>query len=139
MELMTSLPLMWLGAYVTLLVLTLGPWVGLSWLLDLRDRRQARLRDAVLRLMTSEDVRSRIRIDVRCALLSRGGVVTVDMSACSREEIWEAVARLSHGLPPRARVAVLGALDGQRTAVLRLEPPTRRPLGYPAPASAPGC
>lgn len=139
MELVTSLPLIWLGAYLAMLALALGPWVGLSWLLDLRDRRRARLRDAVLRLMTSEDVRRRIRIDVRSALLSRGDVVTVDMSACSQEEIWEAVTRLSRGLPPRVRVAVLGALDGQWTAVFRLPPSGGRPLGPPAPASAPGC
>jgi len=49
MELMTQLRLMTLGAYVFLLVLTLGPLLGLSWLLDLRDRRRARLREAVLR------------------------------------------------------------------------------------------
>lgn len=138
MEPVTSLPLMWLGAYIALLVLTLAPWVGLSWLLDRRDRRRARLREAVLRSITSEDVRRRIRIDVRSALLSRGGVVTVDMSACPREEIWEVVTRLSHGLPPRVGVAVLGSIEGQGIAVFRLEPPRRRPLQQPAPASAPG-
>lgn len=139
MDMMTQLKLMTLGAYVALLALTLGPLLSLAWLLELRDRRRVRLRDAVLRLMTSEDVRRRIRIDVRSALLSRGGVVTVDMSACSREEIWEAATWLSHGLPPRVRVAVVGALDGRGTAVFRLEPPGRRPLARPAPASAPGC
>lgn len=49
MELMTQLKLMVVGAYVALVVLTLGTLLGLSWLLDLRDRRQARLPDAALR------------------------------------------------------------------------------------------
>lgn len=139
MELATSLPLMWLGGYMALLVLALAPWVGLSWLLDRRDRRRARLREAVLQLATSEDLRGRVKVDVRSALFSRGGVVTLDMGACSREEIGEAVRRLASELPPRVRVAVLGALAGRRTAVLRLEPSRRRPLGHPAPAHARGC
>lgn len=139
MDMMTQLKLMTLGAYVALLALTLGPLLSLAWLLELRDRRQSRLRDAVLRHVTSEEVRRRIRVDVRCALFSRKGLVTLDMSGCSRKEIWEAVTRLSHRLPPRVRVAVFGALDGQFPAAFRLEPPGRRPLARPAPASAPGC
>lgn len=41
MDAMTQLRLMTLGAYVVLLVLTLGPLLGLSWLLALRDRTGA--------------------------------------------------------------------------------------------------
>lgn len=41
MDMMTQLKLMTLGAYVALLALTLGPLVGLSWLLDLRSRTDA--------------------------------------------------------------------------------------------------
>lgn len=138
MELMAQLKLMVLGASVALFALTLGPLLGLSWLLDLRDRRQSRLREAVLRQITSEDVRRRIRVEVRCALLSRRGVVTIDMSGCSRDEFWDSAARLSHRLPPRVRVMVLGAFDGQWAAVFRLEPSRRRPLGHSEPVPA-GC
>lgn len=139
MDAMAQLRLMVLGGLLAVFLVTGGPLLALSWLLDLRDRRQSRLREAVLRHVTAEEVRRRIRVDVRCALFSRKGLVTLDMSACSREEIWEAVTRLSHRLPPRVRVAVFGALDGQRTAVFRLPPAGRRPLEHPAPASAPGC
>lgn len=48
MGVMTQLRLMVLGASVALVALTLGPLLGLAWLLELRDRRQSGLRDAVL-------------------------------------------------------------------------------------------
>jgi hypothetical protein len=68
---------------------------------------------------------------VRCAVFSSRSTVAVDMQGCSRDEIWEAIARWSPHLPPRARLLVKGTVDRGRTADVTLEASRR------ASASAP--
>jgi hypothetical protein len=43
-------------------------------------------------------------------VLARRGGVEVDMRDCSRDEIWDAVARWSAGLPSGVRLIVRGGL-----------------------------
>ncbi|HEV8662517.1 MAG TPA: hypothetical protein VGT06_05145, partial [Candidatus Methylomirabilis sp.] len=66
----------------------------------------------------------------RCALFSPRSVVAVDMRACSRDEIWEAVGRLSRRLPPRVRLVVDGTLDPQCPATFTVETTSPLPLRH---------
>ncbi len=60
---------------------------------------------------SSQDVRSDIAVQVHCALFSRRSVVTVDMRACSREAVWDAMARLRRALPPEVALRVVSRMD----------------------------
>ena len=93
------------------LVAGLGPVGVLIALLNRRDRREATLLGAVCAQFSAQTVRSDIAIRVRWALLSRRGAVTVDMRACTREEVWEAIARLRSALPPHVRLRLEGTMD----------------------------
>ncbi|MBI4610376.1 MAG: hypothetical protein HY726_15375 [Candidatus Rokubacteria bacterium] len=139
MDQMTQLRLMVLVALSASWALILGTGMGVSWLLDRRDRRRSGLRSTVLAQLASDDVRRRVGIKVRCGLLSRRGVVALDMSACSRNEIWETVSRLRHHLSPGVRVVVLGSLEGKFPAAFTLETTSAPPLGRAQPAPAPTC
>lgn len=124
--------LMPLGGLVAMIGLTYGPVVGLMALLNLRDRRQSRLHGSVLTQFGSLALRGRVAIQTRCALLSPRSVVAVDMRACSRDEIWEAVGRLSRSLPPRVRLVVDGTLDPQLPATFTVEATQPLPLRHPS-------
>lgn len=121
------------GVAVLVLVfgLTVGPILGLMLLLNDRDRRQAA---ALARMwdLTPRDLRDVISIQVRTGILSRRSVVTVDMGACSREAIWEAVPRWRAGLGPHVRLLVNGKLQGGMEAAFIVEPACRPPLCRPA-------
>lgn len=52
-------------------------------------------------------------------MFSRKGVVMLDISACTRHQIWDAVTRLYHSLPQYVRLVVNGAVDQQFTTTLR--------------------
>jgi alkylhydroperoxidase family enzyme len=106
-------------------LLTLGPVFGLMLLLNRRDRRHAALLGLVWE-RTPRDLASLIAVQVRCAVYSSRCMVTVEMQPCSRDEIWEAIARWSPHLPPRARLLVKGTVDRGRTADVTLEA-RRRP------------
>ncbi|HYB73134.1 MAG TPA: hypothetical protein VED18_07170, partial [Candidatus Sulfotelmatobacter sp.] len=73
----------------------------------------------------------RIVFEVRCGLFSRRRFVAVDMRECSRDEIWEAIARWCAGLPPHTRLQVDGRLDGGLPAKFRIETACRPPLCRP--------
>lgn len=132
--------LMQVGGLVLMIGMTYGPVVALLGLLNLRDHRQARLLGSVMQWFPPREFGGRVAIDVRCAVLSPRSVVTLDMRACSHEEIWHVVARLSRSLSPTVRVLVDGTIDPRFPAPVRLAIPGRRPLAFPSsgpPASAP--
>lgn len=120
------------GGLLVGIALSYGPVVGLMTLLNLRDRRQSRLHGSVLTQFGSLALRGRVAIQTRCAVLSPRSLVTVDMRACSRDEIWEAVGRLSQSLPPRVRLVVDGTLDPQLPATFTVEATRPLPLRHPS-------
>lgn len=124
--------LMQLGGLAGILVLTLGPVVALVELLNLRDRRQLTLLNTVCAQFSAQAVRSDIAVQVHCALFSRRSVVTVDMRACSPDEIWDAIMRLSQRLPPHVRLVVDGTVNRQLPATFTVEATVRPPLCSPS-------
>ncbi|MCI0372096.1 MAG: hypothetical protein L0214_12170 [candidate division NC10 bacterium] len=103
------------------LALTFGPLVALLVLLNVRDRRQSLLLAAVLRQVAFPDYRGRVAAEVRCAMFSRRSVVRFYMLAWSRDEIWDAIARLSRVLSPHVRLVVEGRLDREFPARFTVE------------------
>ncbi|MGH7394159.1 MAG: hypothetical protein ACREJF_00955 [Candidatus Methylomirabilales bacterium] len=122
---------MQVGSLLLVIALTYGPVVGLMALLNLRDRRESAVLGVVLKQLASRDLLGRIAIRIRCALLSPRSVVAIDMRACSRDEIWEAVRRLCQGLPPPARLVVDGRVDPQLPATVTVEATSSPPLCHP--------
>lgn len=137
MDPITQLKLLALAAWAALAALALGTDLGVMWLFERRDRRQSTLLGQVRGQLASDELRPRVGISVRYALLGWKGVVTLDMRACSRDEVWETTSRVSRCLPPGVRLVVLGALDRAPAAAFRLE--TTRGLAQPRPAPARGC
>jgi hypothetical protein len=113
------------GGLAVVALSTVGPVFGLMLLLNRRDHRRAALLGMVWE-RTPRDLAGLIAVQTRCALFSSRSVVTVEMRACSRDEVWEAIARWSPHLPPRARLLVKGTVDGGGTADVTLEA-SRRP------------
>lgn len=105
---------------VMIILLAIGPIYGLMLLLNRRDRRRDQLL-AMLWDLTPGDLRSRIAIQVRAAILSSRSVVTIFMLDGSPEEIWEAFGRWCPQLPPHTRLLVEGAFGCGLPAVLRVE------------------
>lgn len=125
------------GGFLLVVTLTVGPVLALMLLLNARDRRKATMLDAAWRLAL-EDLRDQIAIQIHSPLLSRHSVVAVDMCECSRDEVWEAIARWYAGLPPRARLVVNGSMDRGLQASFTVETACRRPLCRPQHASVSG-
>lgn len=120
--------LMVVGRLTVFLALTLGtPLVWLA-LLNLRDRRQASVLHAVLREISSRELLGRVAVRVRCGVLSRRCVATVSILACSRNEIWEIMARLSGRLSPQVRLEVTGPVDRQFLATFTVKTTSGPPL-----------
>ncbi len=105
---------------VLVFLLAVGPIYGMMLLLNRRDRRREHLLGMLWHL-TPWDLRSRIAIQARVAILSSRSVVTVYMLDSSREEIWEAFGRWCPQLPPRTRLLVEGAFGCGLPAVLQVE------------------
>ncbi len=112
-----------------------APLIGLLLLLNLRDRRVATLRHVVLAALPLHELRGLIAVRARCAMFSRKSTVTLDMFACTRDQVWDAVTCLYHSLPQHVRLVVNGAVDQQFTTTLTLETGGRRPLYPPRQAS----
>lgn len=128
-----------LGGFILIVALTFGPLVILIELLNRRDRRQSLLLAAVLRQFDSPDYRGRVAAQVRCGIFSGSSVVRVSMLAWSRDEIWDAITRLSQVLPPQIRVVVEGTLDPRSPFPFTVETKGWRPLLTPyRPSVAPG-
>ncbi len=114
----------------------LAPIVGLALLQNCRDRRRAALLDTVW-LLTPFALRDSIAVEVRCSIFSRRGLVAVDMRACSRDEIWEAIARWCPALPPHVRLLVDGRMDGGPPATFTIATACRSALCHrPRPSAA---
>jgi hypothetical protein len=127
--------LMQLGGFLLVVGITYGPVVGLLELLNLRDRRQSRLLGRVMKELPAGEFGGRLAVQVRSALLSRRSVVTLDMRACSRDEIWQTVARLSRSLPAGIRLVVDGTVDPSCPSPVTLAVPGRRRLACPSQPS----
>lgn len=113
--------LMELWRLVVMVVVTVGPVVGLALLLNRRDRRRARLLGAVASEVGSPDLRGRVGLEVRCGVLSLGCRVAVHMLASSGEEVLDVLARLSRSLSPRVRLVVDGSVGGDRWTAFAFE------------------
>ncbi|MBI4610375.1 MAG: hypothetical protein HY726_15370 [Candidatus Rokubacteria bacterium] len=98
-------------AAIGVATLVLGGPLAWTILLNLRDRRQARLLRTVLDQLSSRELRGRIAVEVRCALLSADSQVAVHVLTFSQEELWEIMTRLAQRLAPRVRLEVSGQLD----------------------------
>jgi hypothetical protein len=96
-------------------------------LLNRRDRRQLALAHGVLDRVNSRDLRGRVAVQARSGLLWGRSVVTVDVLASSRNEVWEIMTRLSRHLSPRVRLEVTGEIDQDLIATLVVEPMRRLP------------
>jgi len=119
------------GGVALVLLLTVGPVFGLLLLLNARDRRHAALLGLMWEL-TPRNLAGLIAIQVRCTLCSSRSEVTVDMQACSRDEIWEAIGRWSPHLPARARLLVKGTMDGGRLAHITLGASRQPSASFPS-------
>lgn len=128
--------LMQLGGLILMVGITYGPVVGLLELLNLRDRRRSWLLGSVMKELAARHFSGRIAVHVHCALLSRRSVVRLDMRGCSRDEIWQALARLSRSLPPAVRLRVDGIVDPECPAPVTLTIPNARCLSSPPQPSA---
>ena len=109
-----------IASHVLSLVLAVGPvaaLIVLFALLNHRDRRQARLLSLVARQFSGKALRSDIVIGARCGLLAGGAVVSVDIRH-DGGEVWPAVERLGHTLPPRVRLVVTGTPPPDQTSQL---------------------
>ena len=129
------LGLMQLGGLLAMIAMTYGPVVGLLGLLNRRDRRESAMLGSVLTQFASLNFRGRIAAQVRCALFSRRSVVKVNALSCSRDEIWDALARLSRSLPPRVRLVIHVTGDPEFPPTLTIETPDRQPDCRPSRAS----
>ena len=95
---------------IVVLALTLGGPLTALMLLNLRDRRQARLLRTVLDQLSSPELRGRLAVRVRCGVLSSRSLVTLSILVCSQNEIWE-VMRRAQPLSRDVRLEVSGPLD----------------------------
>jgi len=58
------------------------------------------------------------------------------MRGCSRDEIWDAIGRMSRSIPPRVRLVVDGTMDPQVPATFTVEATSALPLCHPSRPSA---
>lgn len=131
--------LMQVGGLLLVIGFTYGPVVALLALLNHRDRRDARLLGAVLKALNWREARGRVAVRVRSTLLSPRSVVAVDMRACSRDEVWDAILRLARCLPPHVHAIVDGTVAPQAPATFTVKTGSRPLLACPArPSVVPG-
>lgn len=116
-----------LGALVVGIALTVGPVLAWAMLLNLRDRREARLLSAVAPHVNSRDLRGRIAVRVRSGVLSPRSAVTLHLLAYSPGEIWELMTRLAQCLSPHVRLEVSRPQDRQFLARFTVDAPRRQP------------
>ena len=124
-----------LGGLLVMIAMTYGPVIGLLGLLNRRDRRESAMLGSVLKQFAFPSFRGRIAAEVRCALFSRRSVVKVNALACSRDEIWDAIARLSRSVPSRVRLVIHATGDPELPAAFTVEIPGGQPGCRPPRAS----
>jgi hypothetical protein len=118
-----------LGELALWLGLAVSPVLVPALLLNLRDRRESAVLGTVGAQLSSRELRGRIAVRVRCALLGKGGVVALDMRDCSQEEIWGAMVRLSRSLPPTVQLVVDGVVDRDAPVTFAVQAAARRRPG----------
>ncbi len=106
---------------VMVLALTLGTPLVWALLLNLRDRRQARLLHAVLDQVSSPDLRGRVAVRVRSGVLWPRSRVEVSVLSWSVQELWDLMTRLSERLSPRVRLELTGPADRILLATFTVE------------------
>lgn len=119
------------GAFVAM-ALTLGPVVLWAALLNLRDRREARLLQSVLAEVCSRDLLGRVAVRVRSGVLRRRSVVAVHILGGARSELWEILTRLAQRLSPRVRLELTSQMDGFVPATLTVQARPARPFPRPS-------
>jgi hypothetical protein len=105
-------------------VVTFAAVVLLLTLLNWRDRRAMRLRYAVLDQLALPELRGRVGIHIRCALISRRSTVVVDLLAGTPNEVWNVCTRVASRLPPHTRLVVQSTLDRAGVRPFTLETTT---------------
>ena len=110
--------------------ITLGAVVILLTLLNWRDRSASRLRYTVLEQLALPELRGRVGVYIRCAVLSRRHAVMVDLLAGTPHEVWKVFTRMASRLPPRVRLVVHSAPDSEFTRPFVLETTTSRPSSH---------
>ena len=101
-----------LGKLLVGFLCIVGPIVFLMALLRVRDRREASLALTVLRELNSPDLRGLFSVNVVSRSVGSDSVM-IDLWGCSREQVWDAVERLSAKLPSHVQVEVNG-VSGDR-------------------------
>ena len=109
------------GVVLVALVVIGGPLIW-AMALNLRDRREARLLNAVLAELSGPDLRGRVAIRVRAGLLGIPSMVKVHVLSASRQEIWEILGRLSERLSRRVRLEVTGPVERPLSATFTFAP-----------------
>jgi hypothetical protein len=99
----------------------MGPLVLLMVFLRLRDQRESILYAVVLRQLNLPDLRGLFAVKIRCRVFSRKDTVMVDLWSCPKEQVWEAIIRLSTHLPPEVRLVVNGMTDPRSPSMLTLK------------------
>jgi hypothetical protein len=111
-------------------VVTFAAVVLLLTLLNRRDRRAKQLRYAVLDQLALPELRGRIAIHIRCALISQRSTVIVDLLAGTPHEVWNVCTRVASRLPPHIRLVVNSALDRAGMRPFTLETTTGQLLPH---------
>jgi hypothetical protein len=114
-------PLRQVGVLLVVLALGVGPVAVLIGLLNRRDRREARLFARVCEGLSPQAMRSDVAVRVRCAILGRRSVATVDMQGCAPAQVWEAMARLRGLLPPAVQLRLEAPVDRSLRTRLTVE------------------
>jgi hypothetical protein len=99
----------------------MGPLVLLMMFLKLRDERESILYTAVLKQLNSADLRGLFAVKIQCGVFSRQDTVMIDLWNCPKEQVWDAVIRLSTHLPAEVRLVVNGMTDFRSRSTLTLK------------------
>ena len=111
----------------------LGGLAALLGLLNLRDRREARLLQVAAAQVPPLMARSTIAIRAHCTLLSPRGTVVIDLWPCTADELWAVIVRLRRALPTSVRLSIEGEISRRFPARLTVDAVSRggalAPLG----------
>ena len=104
-------------AGLAFLVLEVGLFALVLFLLNARDRRRDRAVAAIL-CACPASLRASVAIRARAPLLRRGVMLALDMSACDDDDVWSTVRQLVTALPPRVALVVSTQYGPIRSAVI---------------------
>jgi hypothetical protein len=110
----------------------LGPIAFLMAFQRVRDRRESALTLAVLRELSTPELRGLYSVTIANRSIGKDSVV-IDLLGCSREQVWDVMEKLSAKLPSDVRVVVNGLSDDRSRSAWTLTA-TRR---FDSPALCP--